>query len=127
MLLATTQWLIPSRIKYIYKIFTNRILNEIYKSKSNYTINRYIPTTDKKNNSQHIFVDSPSMSLYECYRNEAQSPVVASASHSAANIISDEGFANTPIAKAIIKKHPEIKMYMKQIKPNISKSEIQIG
>lgn len=87
--------------------------------------NPILVQNDKKNNSQHIFVDSPSMSLYECYRNEAQSPVVASASHAAANIISDEGFANTPIAKAIIKKHPEIKMYMKQIKPNISKSEIE--
>lgn len=34
-------------------------LNEIYKSKSNYTINRYIPTTDKKNNSQSLnrFID----------------------------------------------------------------------
>lgn len=79
---------------------------------------------NKKDKSQHIFVDSPKMSLYECYRDEAQSPVVASASHAAANIISDSNFAKTPIAQAIIKKHPEIRMYMKKIHPDVSKTEI---
>jgi hypothetical protein len=80
---------------------------------------------NKADNSQHVFVDAPNMSLYECYRDEAQSPVVASASHAAANIISDSNFAKTPIAKAIIKKHPEIKFFMSKIKPNVSKTEIE--